>query len=216
MPASATTTGRTTRSTSSIALRRPSWGFSPSASSTRSIAAVAAAWRHPRPARTRRRVTSFFPAARSGRCCGAACCRRPSSAVPKWCRFWRTDYVRYSYDSNDGAHHAAPHHRLLPQGHGGGAAGGLGRGAGGPLVGRGSEMRGEKPLSGVERIKQQSNGLRGEVAAELAQGTTNVSDESAQLLKFHGDRKSTRLNSSHGYISYAVFCLKKKKKTEAV
>src|SRR2546422_2130559 len=27
-----------------------------------------------------------------------------------------------------------------------------------------------------------------------------------------GDRKSTRLNSNHGYISYAVFCLKKKKK----
>src|SRR2546429_4951274 len=29
----------------------------------------------------------------------------------------------------------------------------------------------------------------------------------------HTDRKSTRLNSSHGYISYAVFCLKKKKKS---
>src|SRR2546422_5163211 len=28
------------------------------------------------------------------------------------------------------------------------------------------------------------------------------------------DRKSTRLNSSHGYISYAVFCLKKKKRRE--
>src|SRR2546430_3294700 len=28
-----------------------------------------------------------------------------------------------------------------------------------------------------------------------------------------GDRKSTRLNSSHSQISYAVFCLKKKKKT---
>src|SRR2546422_11324765 len=28
------------------------------------------------------------------------------------------------------------------------------------------------------------------------------------------DRKSTRLNSSHGYISYAVFCLKKKKRKE--
>src|SRR2546429_2396685 len=27
------------------------------------------------------------------------------------------------------------------------------------------------------------------------------------------DRKSTRLNSSHGYISYAVFCLKKKRKS---
>src|SRR2546422_7953460 len=40
------------------------------------------------------------------------------------------------------------------------------------------------------------------------------------MLSFHthpgrmsrGDRKSTRLNSSHGYISYAVFCLKKKKR----
>src|SRR5260221_10327436 len=30
------------------------------------------------------------------------------------------------------------------------------------------------------------------------------------------DRKSTRLNSSHTVISYAVFCLKKKKKTQAV
>src|SRR2546422_4285787 len=29
------------------------------------------------------------------------------------------------------------------------------------------------------------------------------------------DRKSTRLNSSHGYISYAVFCLKKKKNTNS-
>src|SRR2546422_7385684 len=39
----------------------------------------------------------------------------------------------------------------------------------------------------------------------------------SSLLEIHfryrsprGDRKSTRLNSSHGYISYAVFCLKKK------
>src|SRR2546429_1888351 len=30
----------------------------------------------------------------------------------------------------------------------------------------------------------------------------------------HADRKSTRLNSSHGYISYAVFCLKKKNISE--
>src|SRR5687768_18123771 len=34
-------------------------------------------------------------------------------------------------------------------------------------------------------------------------------DTAASLLGV--DRKSTRLNSSHGYISYAVFCLKKKK-----
>src|SRR2546422_4674141 len=32
-----------------------------------------------------------------------------------------------------------------------------------------------------------------------------------RAFKTSGDRKSTRLNSSHGYISYAVFCLKKKK-----
>src|SRR2546430_13235221 len=39
-----------------------------------------------------------------------------------------------------------------------------------------------------------------------------------ELCRFLGqlDRKSTRLNSSHSQISYAVFCLKKKKKTQAV
>src|SRR2546422_7818092 len=34
---------------------------------------------------------------------------------------------------------------------------------------------------------------------------------SANPIPHPPDRKSTRLNSSHGYISYAVFCLKKKK-----
>src|SRR2546422_3510532 len=33
----------------------------------------------------------------------------------------------------------------------------------------------------------------------------------ADVARPEADRKSTRLNSSHGYISYAVFCLKKKK-----
>src|SRR2546422_5183056 len=37
----------------------------------------------------------------------------------------------------------------------------------------------------------------------------NPESYKGEILK---DRKSTRLNSSHGYISYAVFCLKKKKK----
>src|SRR5260221_6762385 len=36
------------------------------------------------------------------------------------------------------------------------------------------------------------------------------------LLTFTPDRKSTRLNSSHTVISYAVFCLKKKKKIELI
>src|SRR2546429_5251666 len=45
------------------------------------------------------------------------------------------------------------------------------------------------------------------LTATDAQGfvTTKTYDSSNNL-----DRKSTRLNSSHGYISYAVFCLKKK------
>src|SRR2546422_3726997 len=38
-------------------------------------------------------------------------------------------------------------------------------------------------------------------------------DSAAHLHAALEDRKSTRLNSSHGYISYAVFCLKKKKAT---
>src|SRR3712207_7623403 len=33
-------------------------------------------------------------------------------------------------------------------------------------------------------------------------------------LQLHADRKSTRLNSSHANISYAVFCLKKNKNTD--
>src|SRR2546422_1708675 len=49
------------------------------------------------------------------------------------------------------------------------------------------------------------------VAALLDQERAERLDRLADGLEV-GDRKSTRLNSSHGYISYAVFCLKKKKK----
>src|SRR5438128_6774502 len=38
--------------------------------------------------------------------------------------------------------------------------------------------------------------------------------DAAAPARRHADRKSTCLNSSHGSISYAVFCLKKKKKTK--
>src|SRR2546429_1511890 len=41
------------------------------------------------------------------------------------------------------------------------------------------------------------------------QNRHDVLDSSTRAIA-SGDRKSTRLNSSHGYISYAVFCLKKK------
>src|SRR2546427_6555532 len=55
------------------------------------------------------------------------------------------------------------------------------------------------------------------VAFETALATAQVWDENAERLQASdakGDRKSTRLNSSHSQISYAVFCLKKKKKTQ--
>src|SRR2546429_7534326 len=47
--------------------------------------------------------------------------------------------------------------------------------------------------------------LRSLVVSHYLLGTEEI------MVINHTDRKSTRLNSSHGYISYAVFCLKKKK-----
>src|SRR5438034_8740950 len=41
--------------------------------------------------------------------------------------------------------------------------------------------------------------------------TTLVAPMAGRVTRHRGDRKSTRLNSSHTVISYAVFCLKKKK-----
>src|SRR2546422_1288348 len=52
----------------------------------------------------------------------------------------------------------------------------------------------------------------GESVAWRAFGPVSGAPVYAAAFPEHQDRKSTRLNSSHGYISYAVFCLKKKKK----
>src|SRR2546429_2175631 len=64
---------------------------------------------------------------------------------------------------------------------------------------------------------------QGEIAAACVAGALSLPDAAkvvalrshalCRLSGDYGDRKSTRLNSSHGYISYAVFCLKKKKTT---
>src|SRR3712207_7822976 len=51
-------------------------------------------------------------------------------------------------------------------------------------------------------------------AADAAQDAIQVSGRAPQRGDLGGDRKSTRLNSSHANISYAVFCLKKKKKPD--
>src|SRR3989449_8704151 len=50
-------------------------------------------------------------------------------------------------------------------------------------------------------------GMRGPMQAVLERVRAGEEDPHCRTC---GDRKSTRLNSSHGYISYAVFCLKKK------
>src|SRR5256885_6551448 len=49
--------------------------------------------------------------------------------------------------------------------------------------------------------------------AEVQQLAAPCARAILKVLLSRGDRKSTRLNSSHLVISYAVFCLKKKKKT---
>src|SRR2546429_4020311 len=49
--------------------------------------------------------------------------------------------------------------------------------------------------------------------AAVRDGETQRRREDHAARHAAGDRKSTRLNSSHGYISYAVFCLKKKNNT---
>src|SRR2546422_6405383 len=56
--------------------------------------------------------------------------------------------------------------------------------------------------------------VAGTLCNKMAPALRKVYDQMAEprWVISMGDRKSTRLNSSHGYISYAVFCLKKKKK----
>src|SRR2546422_6617234 len=62
------------------------------------------------------------------------------------------------------------------------------------------------PAPGAEHV----GALAAVRAHEVAHVLGDTDHRDADALE-HLDRKSTRLNSSHGYISYAVFCLKKKK-----
>src|SRR2546428_2436095 len=76
-------------------------------------------------------------------------------------------------------------------------------GFGGPL--------GSNLFSGRDAV-QAADGVGGIV--DLGQGV-EIPAVGGQYLNALADRKSTRLNSSHDQISYAVFCLKKKKKHKA-
>src|SRR5438034_5450697 len=63
----------------------------------------------------------------------------------------------------------------------------------------------------VKRQGEQLSGSVGKHFTAEALGKIGVGDGDVALI----DRKSTRLNSSHTVISYAVFCLKKKKKKKS-
>src|SRR5947208_4690618 len=71
------------------------------------------------------------------------------------------------------------------------------------------------PARGPEWLEEDSGNYLAELAAKLAShgGGESSADLALDLML---DRKSTRLNSSHQIISYAVFCLKKKKKKLSV
>src|SRR2546422_1160644 len=63
----------------------------------------------------------------------------------------------------------------------------------------------------AERLQRSEGSVAGRGGSHVQAGHTHPQSEDQQI-PVPQDRKSTRLKSSHGYISYAVFCLKKKKK----
>src|SRR3712207_7727879 len=65
----------------------------------------------------------------------------------------------------------------------------------------------------AERLVETSEIQR--LAKEKATEILSSAEQRAEEMRTGADRKSTRLNSSHANISYAVFCLKKKKKRES-
>src|SRR5205809_6213640 len=73
--------------------------------------------------------------------------------------------------------------------------------------------RGGADGGGVHGLMRRLAGVfdRSAVSFDGARKEVRVRSEWESRAVDQSDRKSTRLNSSHGYISYAVFCLKKKK-----
>src|SRR2546422_6160241 len=67
-----------------------------------------------------------------------------------------------------------------------------------------------RQMQGLAEELARSAKVKDELLAELDRVQGRQRDTVSQI-QASRDRKSTRLNSSHGYISYAVFCLKKKK-----
>src|SRR3712207_9324808 len=62
-------------------------------------------------------------------------------------------------------------------------------------------------------LSSDASGMAGASRPASASESNEQGEEAVADIDVERDRKSTRLNSSHANISYAVFCLKKKKKT---
>src|SRR5687768_17956379 len=79
---------------------------------------------------------------------------------------------------------------------------------------RGARVMGFDQQRTVHRFRLHPDGGAIDVAVKDSADHANRDAIRAHLPRIASmlDRKSTRLNSSHGYISYAVFCLKKKNK----
>src|SRR5690606_40538524 len=105
-------------------------------------------------------------------------------------------------------------------------------GAAGPSPGGGPALRApqpgaaDRPLGGRTQLQAphhgRASGVQGAAPPGQALGrlpgcfSFQLEKGKAQTLSWRLDRKSTRLNSSHVKISYAVFCLKKKKKNQVI
>src|SRR2546422_3565675 len=92
-------------------------------------------------------------------------------------------------------------------------------GPSGSVVSSNSEKpaRGTEPSSGCASSWSASRSAPNFSASQASSAPASSDPRStAASYTSSTDRKSTRLNSSHGYISYAVFCLKKKKKTREI
>src|SRR3712207_7781602 len=83
---------------------------------------------------------------------------------------------------------------------------------------RSHEMGPVRPLdrrpvpAGLDSRQRASDGERGIDSGDVEDRLRLEVEDGGVLAEVREDRKSTRLNSSHANISYAVFCLKKKKK----
>src|SRR5437588_2567754 len=73
--------------------------------------------------------------------------------------------------------------------------------------------RGKRRRYSITRSARRNGESERLVVLRLITGSTLVGCSTVGLAEHEADRKSTRLNSSHTVISYAVFCLKKKIKT---